>query len=49
MFGYLYTPEDELDLQYEIDEKYTPEMITEVIEEYKKDASAAPKAPSAGL
>jgi len=37
MFGYLYTPEDELDLQYEIDEKYTPEMITEVIEEYKKD------------
>ena len=31
------TPEDELDLQYEIDEKYTPEMITEVIEEYKKD------------
>lgn len=37
MFGYLYTPEDELDLQYEIDEKYTPKMITEVIEEYKKD------------
>lgn len=37
MFGYLYTPEDELDLQYEIDEKYTPEVITEVIEEYKKD------------
>ena len=44
MFGYLYTPEDELDLQYEIDEKYTPEMITEVIEEYKKDLFLEPDA-----
>lgn len=37
MFGYLYTPENELKLDYEIDEKYTADMIKEVISEYKKD------------
>jgi glutamyl-tRNA synthetase len=37
MFGYLYTPEDKLELEYEIDDKYTKENINEVISLYKQD------------
>jgi glutamyl-tRNA synthetase len=37
MFGYLYTPEDKLELEYEIDDKYTKENINEVVSLYKQD------------
>ena len=37
MFGYLYVPEDELKLSYEIDEKYNADQMAEIINEYKKD------------
>ena len=37
MFEYLYVPDSELNLTYEIDEKYTAEQLKEVIEEYQKD------------
>ncbi len=37
MFGYLYVPEEELSLEYEVDEKYTAEQMKEIICEYKKD------------
>lgn len=37
LFGYLYVPEDELALSYELDEKYTKEQLEEVIKEYQKD------------
>jgi glutamyl-tRNA synthetase len=37
MFNYLYVPDDKLELEYEVDEKYTAEQLKEVIDEYKKD------------
>ncbi len=37
MFNYLYLPEEELSLSYEIDEKYEPLQMAEIIKEYKKD------------
>lgn len=37
LFGYLYMPEDKLEFDYEVDEKYTAEQMIEVIEAYKKD------------
>ena len=37
MFGYLYVPEDELKLSYEVDEKYNADQMAEIINEYKKD------------
>jgi glutamyl-tRNA synthetase len=37
MFNYLYVSDDKLELEYEVDEKYTAEQLKEVINEYKKD------------
>jgi glutamyl-tRNA synthetase len=37
MFNYLYVSDDKLELEYEVDEKYTTEQLKEVINEYKKD------------
>lgn len=37
MFGYLYVPENELKLSYEVDEKYNADQMAEIINEYKKD------------
>lgn len=37
LFGYLYVPEEELALSYELDEKYTTGQLEEVIKEYQKD------------
>lgn len=37
LFGYLYVPEEELALSYELDEKYTKEQLEEVIKAYQKD------------
>lgn len=37
MFGYLYVPEEELSLDYEIDEKYSNDQMAELIREYQKD------------
>lgn len=37
MFGYLYVPEEELELDYEIDEKYSSSQMAEIIREYQKD------------
>ena len=34
---YLYVPEDELKLSYEVDEKYNADQMAEIINEYKKD------------
>lgn len=37
MFEYLYTPEAEINFEYELDGTYTKEQLEEVINEYKKD------------
>lgn len=37
LFGYLYVPENELKLEYEIDEKYQAPQMAEIIREYEKD------------
>ena len=37
MFGYIYLPEEEAVTEYEIDEKYQPEQMAQVIREYQKD------------
>ncbi len=37
MFGYIYLPEEQAVTDYEIDEKYQPAQMAEVIREYQKD------------